>query len=407
MPFLYLAQYGSIRQLRDDDFKARMSAVGATIEAALDEVAADEGVDPDAMGHRGRSGEIVGVTEAGVRALGHVAPFMTRPGGPLNDWLLSPVLESRSCGLDPGELGLQVDEELVAAHLADSAPGRVEGCKHLQDPVLSDLLGDPTSGLYFGYAYSGLGRFIDVIGALEQAESRHVDVVVPNARAPAATWQEAFDAERIARLRAVGVGRVEIVGNADTGEQEQRAVETLVQQVGEGKTLRLITRYPIPNADWRLLLQISAPPTMVSGDQSITDAISADKAIAIMEPVYCQTYLIDALIDLAVATDPGLAATVRFGMAARWDPTGWQVASDFLASGALIGSARRMNATIRDRFDASLPMVHAIRRRLWTERSPALAQVQRELLTEAWRSYEPAAGLALDTSTLVREVQKL
>ena len=78
-----------------------------------------------------------------------------------------------------------------------------------------------------------------------------------------------------------GVGRIEVVGNsveAPPGGPLERAEIAL----GEGKTLRLLTRYPIPNADFRRLHAAAQPATMVSGDQSFSEAVSSGKFTAFM-----------------------------------------------------------------------------------------------------------------------------
>ena len=410
-PFLYLAEYGSIRQLRDDTFKDHMGAIGVAIEAAMDEAAARHDLSADDMGYRGRTGEIVAATDEGVRTLGHLAPYMVRRKGPLHDWATWPVSPARSTGLEVGELGLQIDDELVATCVHSKGPESRPTLAQLEDPVLAALLANQATdrSLYFGYAYSNLGRFIDIAAGIERGSARDLDVVMPNARPPADTWLEAFNPARLARLQATGIGRIEVIGNgAETDDAHGVAgAQSLVHDLGPGRTLRLINRYPILNADWRRLLLASAPPTMVAGDQSVSDAVSADKAIVLMEPVYSQTWLIDAFVALAERTDPDLAATLRFGLTARWDADAWQQVETILDTDQLVASARRLNATIRDQHDARPAMIHAIRRCFWSHLRPSLADLQRRLLVQAWQDFEPAQGLRLDTSELAEAINKL
>lgn len=389
-PFLYLAEYGSIRQLRDDALKARMPAIGAAIEAAMDRVAQAQGLDPDAMGYRGRSGEMVGQRDGQMAVVGLLAEHLVAAGGPLHDLLCAPILSARSCGVQVAEIGIHIDAELRAASAAPSA-GLLQD---LADPALRALRpGADGAALYCGYAHSGVGRFVDIIAVLEGG--RDVDVIAPNAREPAGTWQEDFDLARQQRLRDAGFGRVHIVGNGPDAE-----VFAEPHELGEGATLRLITCHPIGNADWRRLLLASAPPTMVTGDQSFSDAVSAGKAIAIMEPVYCKTWHLDAWLELAEVADPELAALLRFSMAARWQDADWQRVRAFVACGGLLPAARRLNHTLIHEHDASETMIRAICRRYWTARRPELAQAQRDLLMAAWRHFDGVTGLPVDRGAL-------
>ena len=115
-PFLYLAEYGSIRQLRDDAFKTRMPDLDLLVERFLDEVASAIGVAAIDMGYRGRSGEVVVADEDDIKQVEHLATVATseRADNPLWSWLTEPVLEARSCGLEKGEVGVLIDEKLVA-----------------------------------------------------------------------------------------------------------------------------------------------------------------------------------------------------------------------------------------------------------------------------------------------------
>ena len=396
-PFLYLAEYGSIRQLRDDALKGRMAAVGEAVEVALDAVAERLGVDGDDMGYRGRSGEVVASQQGQLQVVDRLGDHLVAAGGPLYDWLCLPQLESRSCGVQLAEIGIHIDAELVAARPDPHDGGSAALLGGLVDANLVALgPGSAGAALYCGYAHSGVGCFLDVIAVLEQGRGRAIDVLAPNPRTPQSTWQEDFDADRVTRLRQAGVGRVLIVGNADADAPPV----TVARELGAGTTLRLITCHPIANTDWRRLLLASAPPTMVTGDQSFSDAVSADKAIAIMEPVYCKTWHIDAWLAVAEATDPGLAALLRFSMAARWDEADWQTSRAFLQSGALVPAARRLNKTMVSQHDATPVMLQAICRLFWTARRPDLAAAQTALLQTAWSGFEATSGLPVDEAGL-------
>ena len=218
--------------------------------------------------------------------------------------------------------------------------------------------------------------------------------MVPNAATVQDIWQHTFDDETLARLLECGVGVVEVIGNASDPGPEASPCR-LEHTLGPGKRLRLITRHPLSNHDYRQLLLASEPTTMVSGDQSFTDAVSANKAIAIMEPVYSQTYLIDGFLALAEEADMGLAETLRFGTQGLWDRRGYENMQAFVRSGALVSAARRVNAAIQSEHNANSTLVAAVKRRLLTACSAQLADAQRELFEVAWRGFDSRDGLSL------------
>lgn len=409
-PFLYLAEYGSLRQLRDDAFKGARSAVQARIEAFLDEVALREGLDPDEMGHRGRSGEVVAASDDGVRVIDHLGRALTAPGpdNPLASWLNQPALSARSCGLEEGEIGVHIDADLVAqARALPPAPQqrRRDAVAALCDPPLRALLADTDAAhpgpLYMGYAYGGLALFCELVAAVEHLSAGPIDVVVPNARPAADVMAETFDQACCARLQEVGIGEVVVAGNGGEGVHAGE-VAVCRKVFGPGRRLRLLTRHPIPNADFRALLLAAAPLSMVSGDQSFSDAVSAGKAIALMEPVYCQTFHIDSFLALAADIDADLAATLRLGMQARRDEDETRRALQFARSGGLERTGRALSARVRTDHDASGALVRAIARFFWTCRSPELAAQTRAFLADAWSRFDPAGAIDPDPAALDR-----
>ena len=108
-PFLYLSEYGSLRYLKNDVLKARVAALEAYLEAFTDERGAASGADPDALGHRGSTGDILFAPADGAPVkIGNIveALFDDRPDNPLRDWVSSPLLDFRPCGLDVDVRGI-------------------------------------------------------------------------------------------------------------------------------------------------------------------------------------------------------------------------------------------------------------------------------------------------------------
>ncbi len=419
VPFLYLAEYGSLRQLKDDAFKPHMPAIGALRERYLDEVAGTHGIDPDEMGHSGRTGAVVTVADGEVRQLDHLTRALTsdRPDNPLFSWLISPSLGARSCGLEAGELGIHIEEPLRDAALDSGVGGREPGhLADLADPVFAELLlggADPASvypdcaALYAGYAYEGLDRFLSYVAVLEAEHSRRIDVVVPN-RGDVDRVTGAFLGDDVrARLAQAGVGWVEIHGNAEEEGPERATLASRTVALGaplpEGqaqgggsrppKVLRLITRYPLPHADMRTLLRASEPATLVSGDQSFSEAVSAGKAIVYLEPVYCQTFHLDAALALARQLAPEVAEILDFGMQLKWDDTRWAAVADLLRRPDLYALYTRFDEAIWRDHEANRALVDVIVRTLWTLRSAPLRDAQQDLLERAWSSWSADDGV--------------
>lgn len=409
-PFLYLAEYGSIRQLREDAFGGLRPAIEARVETFLDEVADREGVGADEMGYRGRSGEVVAAIDGQMTSVDQLTRGLTRPepANPLARWLASPVLQARSCGLETGELGVHIDTALwssAQAQPAGRAPRRRALLTVLSDGETRRALreGGPEACLYMGYAASGLGLFCELVAAVERGGEGPIDVVVPNRRPAADILQGTFDLERCARLAGAGIGEVVVLGNpaADTAEADGGQDQGVHRRrLGSGRRLRLLTHHPIPHPDFRALMVAAEPITMVTGDQSFSEAVSAGKAIALMEPVYCKTFHMDSILALAETVDAALADTLRMGMQAVRDEAQWQRAVAFACSGGLQRAGQALSTRVREDHNASGPLMQAITRRLWTQRRPALADACREVMERAWTRLDATDTISLNPQDL-------
>ena len=405
VPFHYIAEYGSIRQLKDDAFKAMMPALDALSERFMDEVAEAHGLAPDDMGHSAKTGAVVGVFGEELRPLDHLlnAYRDLRDDNPMAAWLRAPLLSARSCGLELGELGIHLDGEVP---WMTPDPAALEG---LEDPFVRALLfggksprsyGAETS-LYVGYAYEGIGLFCDYVSLLEADTPRPLDLVCPH-RDRVANLADIFEPGLRSRLKACGVGHIEIIGRAPEGELERVDIE-----LGVGKTMRLITLYPIPHADFRRLHQAAHPATMVSGDQSFSDAVSMGKAILYLEPVYCQTYHLDAVLELAGALAPSAREVLNFGMQYRFDAQAYPALKAKLRSPTLWKDYQAFNNAIQKEHACGLRLMNLIKRALWTLRSPALRKAASTALDRAWSEADSEAGVTLKGADLERLVQSV
>lgn len=399
VPFQYVAEYGSIRQLKDDAFKGMMGALESLGDTFMDAVAEQHGLSPDDMGHSAKSGAVVGVFGEEVRPLDHLLTAYRQPGddNPMGAWLRQPLLGARSCGLERGELGIHVDARVPLMSPDASALGALE------DEAIRGLLLEGCSpseyakntSLYVGYAYEGLALFADYVAVLEVASDRPVDVVMPHRETAAKLAASLFDDASLGRLSKRGVGRIEVVGKGANG-----ATERVEVGLGVGKTMRLITHYPIPNHDFRALHRAAQPATMVSGDQSFSEAVSMGKAVLYLEPVYCQTYHLDAVLELAGRVAPAAREVLNFGMQYRFDEERYPAVQAHLTSSEFYEEFRALNATIHADHDCGPALMALLSRVLWTIRSPAVHDATVQLLERAWSDAEVARGVTLDGAGL-------
>jgi hypothetical protein len=127
---------------------------------------------------------------------------------------------------------------------------------------------------------------------------------------------------------------------------------------------------------------VSEPPTMVSGDQSFSDAVSALKALAVIEPVYCQTWHLDAVCELAAGLDSEVGALLKAGLAYEWQP---ERMDEVLAPTKASNFWRRaigLSRSIVDFHNLNRPVLGAIRRAAWASHPQAGEAVAQWLVSE-------------------------
>jgi hypothetical protein len=404
-PFLFLAEYGSIRQLRDDAFKSLEPQFDAFIDSYLDRVAAEVGVEPDVIGHRPKTGEIVVVGDGQTRVVGNLALGLlgALPGAPLRAWVLDPCLAARSCGIEAGELGVHLDDGLLARarELAEDPAMRQAELAQLADAELRVALqDDPDSGKYLGYGHSGAETFLDYVALLEQRHSRSIDVVMPTSRSPEQLAAVELGLALRERLRGRGIGVMEILG----GDPRQPAaqVSPVRLELGPGKRLRVFVHYPLCHEDMRRLLLATEPATMVSGDQSFSDAVSARKAVVYIEPVYCQTWHMDAVCALADRVAPPARTVLAFGMQYEWSEQGYGPVAEILSGPDPMAPFLAMNDAIWANHNLNPAVMAMVRRQLATAAHPEMAVRVREFLRAAVADLDIHAGLLLDPAELQR-----
>jgi hypothetical protein len=414
-PFLYLSEYGSLRYLKNDVLKAHVPALEAFLEAYTDELGAAAGADPDALGHRASTGDILHAPEDGPPvAIGSILDGLLadRADNPLRDWVGSPLIAFRPCGLDVGEIGVHVDRALLAEAEALRAtqpePGQALSAARraklaaLEHGHLRARLeaSDPRTALYAGYCTSGYDLFLDYVSILEARGDRDVDLVLPTPRTPE-MLRDAFITDSLRdRLASRGVGRVVFHGYDESAlvltDPRCTTLTADVSPDGAGKTLNVISYYPLPHRDMRRLLLASEPPTVVSGDQSFSDAISADKAILYAEPVYCQAWHIDALLALSGRVAPEMQTVIRFGTRSVWSEDGYDAIVEILSRPDALAPFLALAAEVRRSHDANAPLVAAVKRTLLSHADPAVRAAVLDRVTRGNAAFRAVSGWTVD-----------
>lgn len=134
---------------------------------------------------------------------------------------------------------------------------------------------------------------------------------------------------------------------------------------------------------------------MVSGDQSFSEAVSARKECLVIEPVYCQTYHLDAQLALAGAVDPELRQILEFAMQFKRDDAAWKSVRDVLKSGRLSGYFGRFNARIHEEHRLNERVIAIVKRALLTSRSDGITEAQVTLFENALKTFRPREGLTI------------
>jgi len=391
-PFIYLAEYGSIRQLRVDAFRGLAGSIDDARDSYLDAVAQDAKVDADHVGFREQSGEIVIVEDAGPRVIGRLDGLFLNPEdprNPLRDLMGSPILTARSCGLERGELGVHIDESLWrrAEEIRAEPRQRLHVAAELEHSFVRELVSGCLAAqgqLYQGYAHSGHAVFHDIITVVAQKDRGDVLVVSPDRRDAATVFATDFSSALRERMAARGFGGVAVTGGAP---KEGTDIARFEDRWGDGPTYEVVTIFPLVHEDMKRLMLISEAPTMVSGDQSFSDAISALKSVAVIEPVYCQTWHLDAVCVLAATIDEGVEAVLRAGLHYEWSPTHLDAVMGALESRATWDAFERLTRLISSDGNANRGIIQVVKRAIWTL-SPNLRSK-----TQPWLDSRVAAGL--------------
>ncbi len=187
-------------------------------------------------------------------------------------------LEHKTMGFGPDDIGILIDDELVKYCFSEEAENRIRCLSELTDDVLIKAIintddvnagigeFEQTSKLFQGYSDSPLfaENFITAIAELESEEEKNLVFVIPGDGF-------SFGEGGIERLRQSGIREI-ITRNVNDDSESRHPVSD------EGKTLTLVCG-SIPHGEIRMLLKASERCMLTTGDQSVGEAISANKQI--------------------------------------------------------------------------------------------------------------------------------
>lgn len=379
VPYLFISEYGQIRYLRKVMEDGVSSLCDRAEDTCFDAFEATYGEGNVGFDTRDQS-VLAFAPDGSHEKVGNFRQALAADSA-LRGLLTNPRLRMYPCGLEAGELGILIDDRLGAddGYATD----------RLDHKPLGTLIDEPDGALYYGYAHTGIDRFLAVITLLETDRTRRVDVVVPSRTAPRATIEAQITAPVLARLKAGGIGQLQVLSDEDSEHIE----------LGDGKTMRLMTHYPLDNRDVHRLLRRSEAATMVSGDQSTSEALSARKWIAITEPYYCQTWVTDALLALADGWS-GLRPVLDWGVDPNPGDERWAEMARAVADPELPERGIELANHIRAHHRANERIAGVVKRTLLEDRRPDLVRAERALLADAYDRYTVEHGIRLSRAGL-------
>lgn len=192
-----------------------------------------------------------------------------------------------------GEIGIFLSDELVSWGFSEKSHlslNRIARCEELSSSIKRSLFKtdsptredfttfDIATRLYYGYAHrlETLIAYISAVAKIDQEKlpAKHIIVVFP-VHEPYMRYDILYNEFLKASLSSSGIGKLIIETASD--RQEVLCNEDFKKQI----TLLL---YSIPFKDVQILLQASEKESVVTGDQSLSETISANKNFGYEDP---------------------------------------------------------------------------------------------------------------------------
>ena len=124
------------------------------------------------------------------------------------------------------------------------------------------------------------------------------------------------------------------------------------------------------------------------------------KVIVYLEPVYCQTFHLDAVVELAREVAPSLAAVLEFGMQYTFDERRYPLIQAHLSAPGFYEEASAFNQAVQRDHACGERLINLLRRALWTHHADGVAEVAKALLKRAFEAADVGRGVTLLGSEL-------
>jgi hypothetical protein len=186
-----------------------------------------------------------------------------------------------SSGLFKDEYGIFIDQSLVHAveYDNDNSQDPLNHLVELKNKKLQTQLKPSTqsvheysqkTNLYFGYGHkiTSQKHFIRSIAHLEKNGSKNVDMILILDQPEEIS--SIFDYSMLKELSEQGFGAISIMSDSEEPK-------SIIIDSAKAKTLKLITRKFVVHSDFLTCLKMSQPLVMITGDQSLSEAISCKK----------------------------------------------------------------------------------------------------------------------------------
>jgi hypothetical protein len=186
-----------------------------------------------------------------------------------------------SSGLYKNEFGIFIDKELIEQVEIDKLSG-FESILHLaelHDVELRSLIKPEnvsfidyanSTKLFFGYGHkiTSHRHFIKLVTHFEKKDNKNVDIILILDESE--NLKTIFNPPFIKELFDQGIGKVTILTSL-------QKIDEIVVDKSRPKQLRIICKKFVTHSDFLTMMKMSQPLVMVTGDQSLSEAISCTK----------------------------------------------------------------------------------------------------------------------------------
>jgi len=204
--------------------------------------------------------------------------------------------DSTPTGLKPKELGITIDRDLRAykeelSIEEDKKKYKFSFLDKIQDKTLLSEISDnkeidkfkqSKSKLYFGYTNRSGTKFVKTIAELEKDNKEDVVIVHSGSHYIEKYWEgfkDEIEGSYKDKLKILGFKKIEVIIIDSTKKETKKECDIKLNESDDGKIMRVIFISRISHDDMLTLFKSSEQTSMVTGNQSTSEAISAGKTI--------------------------------------------------------------------------------------------------------------------------------